>query len=161
MSTTNSIPGMMYPTQKAMIGPNPRADSIASLTTASQNQNAAVKAVGGRRHRTGKSRRGGADVIAVPQYQMLYDAKGGPGSNPNNQIQNAAQTSTQMSANKVYDNYATKTGGYRINKSKRGGNTNWNWGCLSGGKRRKSRQNRSRKNNSRKNKSSKSRKSRK
>ena len=155
MSTTNSIPGMMYPTQKAMIGPNPRADSIASLTTASQNQNAAVKAVGGRRHRsrtTKKHRsrtrirhRGGADVIAVPQYQMLYDAKGGPGSNPNNQIQNAAQTSTQMSANKVYDNYATKTGGYRINKSKRGGNTNWNWGCLSGGKRRKSRKSKSRK----------------
>ena len=158
MSSNNSIPGMIYPTQKAMIGPNPRADSIASLTAASQNQNAAVKAVGGR----SRKYRGGADTIAVPQYQMLYDAKGGPGSNPNNQIQNAAQVSTQMSANKVYDNYATKMGGYRIHKSKRGGNADWNWGCLSGGKRNKTRKSkRTKKSNRYTTKNKKSRKSRK
>jgi hypothetical protein len=62
-----------------------------------------------------------------------------------------------MAANSVYDKQATKTGGSR---RRNGGNPNWLWGCMSGGKKytRKSRKNKkSRK--SRKNK--KSRKSRK
>ena len=38
-----------------------------------------------------------------------------------------------MAANSVYDNQATKMGGSR---RRRGGNPNWLWGCMSGGKKR-------------------------
>lgn len=133
MSTTNnSVPGMMYPTQKAMIGSTP-ADSarqIAVNKSASQ-ANANQLMAGGRIKR--RKYGGGNDSIVVPQYQMLYQPQGGDGTNPNNQIQGNAQTSTQMAANRVYDNQATKMGGSR---RRRGGNPNWLWGCMSGGKKR-------------------------
>ena len=65
---------------------------------------------------------------------MLYEPQGGTGTNPNNQIQGNAQTSTQMAANQVYDNQATQMGG---SKRRKGGNPNWLWGCMSGGKKKK------------------------
>jgi hypothetical protein len=49
--------------------------------------------------------RGG--VITVPTYQMLYEPQGGPGTDPNSQIQSNSQTSTQMAANAKYDHQAT------------------------------------------------------
>jgi hypothetical protein len=66
---------------------------------------------------------------------MLYDAKGGPGTNPNDQIQTNSQTSTQMAANSALDSGATKMGGTR-RRSRKGGNPDWVWGCMSGGKKR-------------------------
>ena len=53
--------------------------------------------------------------------------------------------------NAKYDAYASVKGGSRRRK---GGNPDWNWGCMSGGKKRKSRK------HSRRNKHKKSRKSR-
>ena len=151
MSTTNnSIPGMMYPTQKAMIGANPSDSARLAAGNKSAAQAQANQLMSGGKIR--KYRYGGGNIV-VPQYQMLYEPQGGNGTNPNNQIQTGAQTSTQMAANSVYDNQAAKTGG--SSKRRRGGNPDWIWGCMSGGKKRtrKSRRKNSRK--SRKNRKSK------
>ena len=131
MSTTNSVPGMMYPTQKAMIGSTPADSARLSAINKSASQAQANKLMAGGKLR---KRRHIGGAVVVPQYQMLYEPQGGPGTNPNNQIQAGAQTSTQMAANSVYDNAATKTGGSKRSRRRKGGNPNWLWGCMSGGK---------------------------
>lgn len=147
MSTANnSVPGMMYPTQKAMIGSNPSDSARLSALNKSAAQAQANQLMAGGKIR--KSRYGGGN-IAVPQYQMLYEPQGGNGSGPNNIIQSTSQTSTQMNANQAFDHNASKMGGSRSGGSKRrrGGNPDWVWGCMSGGKKRtrKSRRKSSRK----------------
>jgi len=138
MSNNNSVPGMMYPTQKGMPAGNPRDSAIQNMNNSQQTAALASKLLsGGKRIRVSRKRRYGGGQIVVPQYQMLYEAQGGPGSNPNNQIQGNSQTSTQMAANSALDNGATKMGGYsRRRRSRKGGNPDWVWGCLSGGKKR-------------------------
>jgi hypothetical protein len=133
MSTNNSVPGMIYPTQKAMIGANPADSARQTAVNKAEIQTQANKLMAGgkiikRRYRGG--------AVVVPQYQMLYEPQGGTGTNPNEQIQGNAQTSTQMAANAVYDSQATKMGGSRSRRRRRGGNPNWLWGCMSGGKKR-------------------------
>jgi hypothetical protein len=148
MSNNNSVPGMMYPTQKGMPAGNPRDSAIQNMNSNQQNAALASKLLsGGKGIRVTRKRYGG--TIAVPQYQMLYESQGGPGTNPNNQIQGSAQTSTQMAANSALDSGATKMGGYRRKvsrrrRSRKGGNPDWVWGCLSGGKKRTRRSRRSR-----------------
>jgi len=125
MSTNNSVPGLEYPTQKAMLAGTPRASAMASMTGAAQSQaNANRTLAGGRR-----KYRGGA---LAPQMQLLYTPQGGPGTNPNEQMAGNAKTSTQMAANRVNDNQATQMGGSK--RKRKGGNPDWVWGCLSGGK---------------------------
>lgn len=143
MSTNNaSPPGMIYPTQKSMIAGTPGDSAIAAQANRNALQASANKAMAG-----GKFRRGGASTIAVPQYTMPYESQGGVNSNPNNQIQQNAMISTQGAENSSMDKNATKFGGSRKRKFKRGGNSDWNWGCYSGGKKSRSRKmkNRSRK----------------
>jgi hypothetical protein len=118
--------GITLPTQKAMLAGNPRDSAIASMTNASQSQASANKLAGGRRRKY----RGGA--IAAPQMQMLYTPQGGPGTNPNDQMKTNASTQAQTNANRVYDKDAMMTGGSR--RKRRGGNPDWLWGCMSGGK---------------------------
>jgi len=114
-----SIPGMMYPTTKGMIGSNPSDSARLLAINKAQTQTNANKLMSG-----GKRRRKHRGGIVVPQYQMLYEPQGGIGTNPNNQIQINSQTSTQMAANSVYDNQATKMGGTkRRNKRKKCGKT--------------------------------------
>ena len=129
-STTNTtVPGMLYPTQKGMLSGNPRDSAMQQMTNTNIKQASLANAVGGKR-RTKK----GGDGIAIPQYQMQYTPQGGPGTAPNSQIQQNLQTSTQGAANSVYDSNATKMGGgTRTRNCKRGGNSNWDWGCYSGG----------------------------
>ena len=133
MSTTNSVPGMMFPTQKAMIGSTPADSARLAAVNKSASQAQANKLMAGGKLR---KRRHIGGAVVVPQYQMLYEPQGGPGTNPNNQIQAGSQTSTQMAANSVYDNAATKTGGSKRSRRRKGGNPNWLWGCMSGGKKR-------------------------
>jgi hypothetical protein len=64
--------------------------------------------------------------------QMLYTPQGGPGTNPNDQMKSNAITQSQTNANSVYDKDALMKGGSR--RKRRGGNPNWLWGCMSGGK---------------------------
>lgn len=128
--TNNSVPGMIYPTQKAMLAGTPQQSAMASMNSKAQLQAQANKAMAG-----GKIKRfgGASGTIVVPQYQMQYQPQGGPGTNPNNQIQGNAQTATQGAANQKYDNYATVKGGSKRRKG--GSNPNWHWGCMSGGRR--------------------------
>jgi hypothetical protein len=143
-----SANGITLPTQKAMLAGNPRDSAIASMNNASQSQASANKLAGGRRRKY----RGGA--IAAPQMQMLYTPQGGPGTNPNDQMKSNAITQSQTNANSVYDKDALMKGGSR--RKRRGGNPDWLWGCMSGGKKcSKRRRNKTHK------KSRKSRKSRK
>jgi hypothetical protein len=132
MGTDNtSIPGMVYPTQKSMIAGTPGDSAIAAQANRNALQASANKAMAG-----GKFRRVGGSTIAVPQYIMPYESQGGVGTNPNNQIQQNAMISTQGAENSSMDKNATKIGGSRKRKIKRGGNSDWNWGCYSGGRTR-------------------------
>ena len=135
MSNNDTVPGMMVPTQKGMPAGNPRDSAMQSMNNNAQIQAQANAALAGGRNRKRKSY-GGANDIAVPQYQMLYESQGGPGTNPNNQIQGNSQTSTQLAANAALDSGATKMGGSRRRRSRKGGNPDWLWGCMSGGKKR-------------------------
>jgi len=121
-----STAGLEYPTQKAMLAGTPRASAMASMNSASQSQANANKALAGGRRKY----KGGA--IIAPQMQLLYTPQGGPGTNPNEQMAGNAKTTTQMAANSVHDNQATQMGGSR--RKRKGGNPDWLWGCLSGGK---------------------------
>lgn len=158
MSNNDSVPGMMLPTQRGMPAGNPRDSAMQTMHNNAQIQAQANNALSGGRHRKRKTY-GGGDAIPVPQYQMLYEPQGGNGTNPNNQIQVNAQTSTQGFANAALDKGATKMGGSRHRgsrrRSRKGGNPDWLWGCMSGGKKR------SRKNTKRSRKNRKSRKHRK
>jgi len=133
-----SVPGMIYPTMKGMPAGNPRDSAIANMNNASAIQAQANNAVGGRN----RSRRGGAGSIVVPQFKMSYEPQGGPGTNPNDQIASNAQVGTQGAANAALDAGAFKKGGRRSRKRK-GGNPDWIWGCMSGGRKRRSRSKRS------------------
>jgi hypothetical protein len=136
MTDNNSVPGMVYPTQKGMLAGNPRDSAMQSMNSSNQNAALASKLLSGGKLRKFKKKFRGGDSIPVPQFHMQYESQGGPGTNPNNQIQLSSQTSTQMAANSAMDNGATKMGGA---KRRKGGNPNWLWGCMSGGtkKRRK------------------------
>jgi len=124
----SKIDGMIYPTMQGMPAGNPRDAAIANMNNAATIQAQANNAVGG------KKRKGGAGAIAVPQFNMLYQPQGGPGTNPNDQIATNSQVSTQAAANAALDSGAFKKGGRRT-KKRRGGNPDWVWGCMSGGKR--------------------------
>ena len=154
--------GMIYPTQKGMLSGNPRDSAIAQMNQTNSKQASLIASVGGkktkrkpktkrsqtkskRKSKHNRNRRYGGSTIAVPQYQMLYSPQGGPGTDPNAQIQSNSRVATQGTANAVYDNYATQKGGYfhkkrkykkstRWVRSSRGGSgltPNQEWGCLS------------------------------
>jgi hypothetical protein len=137
---SNTPDGLMLPTAKSYVpgSGNPRDSALMSQQQMNESQNNLNKTVGGRKRRY-KGKGGATNEVAVPQFQMQYTPQGGPGTNPNDQITNMSSTSMQSTAWKADDNLAAKMGGTR--KRKRGGNPNWNWGCYSGGKRRKSRRN--------------------
>jgi len=135
MANNNSDKGVIYPTQKGMLAGTPRESAMVSMKQNSQLQAQASSALSGGRHRKRKAY-GGGDTLTVPQYQMLYEPQGGNGTNPNNQIQASSQTSTQMAANAALDKVGgSKRRGSR-RRSRKGGNPDWLWGCMSGGKKR-------------------------
>ncbi len=100
-----STPGLMLPTQKGMLGANPKESSLMEFNNTNTKTAALSNAVGGKR----RKRRGGA--IAVPQFQMQYNSTSGPGTDPNAQVAALSQTSTQGAANAQFDSDATKMGG--------------------------------------------------
>lgn len=130
MSNNNTIPGMLYPTQRGMLAGNPRDSAILQGNINTQKL-AALNAIGGKK----RFRRGGAanNNIVVPQFNMLYPPQEGINQDPNSIIRQNAVISTQGAANSVYDKYATQKGGVYMNM-----NTNkYEWGCYSGGKKSK------------------------
>jgi hypothetical protein len=147
MSNNSSVPGLEMPTQKAMLAGNPRDSAMQSMNNNAELQAQANKNLSGGRHR---KLRGGA--IPAPQMQLLYENQNGTG--PNEQMKGNAQTSTQMAANAALDAGATKMGGSRRRRSRKGGNPDWVWGCMSGGKKRRTRKTSRKNKKSRKNKRS-------
>jgi hypothetical protein len=134
MSNNNSnpaVPGMMYPVSKGMLAGNPRASAMMQMDINNSKLASLNSAVGGRRPRRKSVRRGGA--VVVPQFPNTYPQQSSDSTGTNAQIAGLSRTSTQASANKVYDGYATQKGGKC--KSKKGGNPDWLWGCYSGGRR--------------------------
>ena len=130
-----STKGLLLPTQQGMAGNTPADSAHLASINKSQSQANAIKLLSG-----GKSTKMRGGDITVPQVHMLYTPTSGPGTGPNDQIQANAQTSTQMAANSEFDKQATMGGRRRrtrSRKSKKGGNKNWSWGCMSGGKKRK------------------------
>jgi hypothetical protein len=137
-NTTQTVPGMIYPTQKGYQpgAGNPRDSAIQQMAAVNAKQANLSSSVGGSRRK-----KGGGNVV-VPQVQTLYTPTGGPGTDPNSQISENLKTSTQGTANAVFDKNALKTtgGSRKRGKGKNGGNSNWFWGCYSGGgKKRRSR----------------------
>lgn len=146
--SSQSPPGMILPTVNGMVGSDPRNSAFVSAE-ASSNKLTEMnnKLAGGKKYKKGGN-------IVVPQFQMTYTPQNGPGQDPNSQIAATSQIGTQSAANAVYDDYATKMGGYRrirkSRKTKKGGDPKWNWGCLSGGKYRSRRIRKNKKRNTRK-----------
>jgi hypothetical protein len=137
MTNNSSVPGgLLLPTSRGMLAGNPRDSAIASMQNTNILQAKANRMAGGKY----KKIYGGS--IKVPQFDMLYSPVGGKGTDPNSIIVESSKTSTQGYSDRVYDNLATKFGGYKIKRkvninsksSKLGGNPEWVWGCISGGK---------------------------
>jgi hypothetical protein len=145
MSNNKPIDGMIYPTLKASVAGTPRDSAIHSMNSNAQLQAQANNALSGGRHRKRKAY-GGGDTLTAPQVTLLYPEVSGPGTGINSQIQANAQTSTQGFANAALDKGATTMGGTRRRRrSRKGGNPDWLWGCMSGGKKRTSKVGRKRK----------------
>ena len=149
MGENKSIP-VTYPTVKAYSpgAGTPRASAMQEMNAGSQHQANANRALAGGKRRKKKSYRGGK--INAPQFtNMPYTPQGGHGTNPNDQMATNARTSTQMAANSKLDNLQA------------GGNPDWHWPCLNGGKKRTKKNKRKLQNNSmyRRRKSRKHRKS--
>ena len=136
-ATTNTAPGLTQPTMIGMQAGNPKDSAIANQNLMNQKQASLSAAVGGRRKKKGGD-------IAVPQFQMQYTPQGGQGQDPNALIQQNSQTSTQSVENASMDSNALIKGG---KKKRKGGNSDWSWGCYSGGKSRSKRSKRSKRSN--------------
>lgn len=124
-----SIPGLIQPTVNSYPHGANSPHTAAKAMAANNNQklnNINQMAAGSKRRK-----RGGGDVN-VPVLKPMYTSQNGQ-ADPVSQQQALAQSGTQGSANRVYDNQATRGGSRR---KKRGGNPNWSWGCYSGGRRR-------------------------
>jgi len=134
MSNNQNPPGLMLPTQKPYTpgAGNPRDSALLAGQNMNIKQANLNASVGGKK----RKHKGGGDVV-VPQFQMQYTAAGGPGSNPNDQIKNLSSTGMQTTSWSANDNNATKMGGTRRKTHKKGGKSNLNWGCYSGGKKRR------------------------
>jgi pectate lyase len=156
---TPNIPGMVYPTQQAMLAGTPQDSAIASSNAANMKLTK-LQSVGGRRNRKNMKRGGSTgDKVAVPQFNMLYNTAGGPGQTPNDIIKQNATIGTQSAENSKFDKLAMiKGGSVYINND----TNKYQWGCYSGGKKyRKSRKNLKSRRSRKSRKSRRSRKSRK
>ena len=114
MSNNNNIPGLMLPTVQSYTpgAGNPRDSAMMATQAMNSKQNTLSNAVGGKRTRKYKGK-GGADNIAIPQYQMLYPVQNGPGTTPNDQIVGLSSTGMQSASWSVNDNKAAIKGGSR------------------------------------------------
>lgn len=141
MTNSEKPNGLMFPTQSSYPpgAGNPNQAALISTQDNAVTLDKINKLAGGKKYKMKKTKtlkktkkyRGGA--VTVPQMQMLYTPKGGPGTNPNAQITGLSEISTQDAVWREADNHA-KMGG--STKRKTGGNPNWDWPCMSGGKKK-------------------------
>ena len=136
MTNSEKPDGLMYPTQRSY-PPGAGNPNQAALQSTQQNAgklDAINKLAGGKKYKTKKTKKYRGGAVNIPQMQINYTPQGGPDSGPNAQITGLSKTSTQDAAWRESDNLAAKQGGSR--KSKRGGNPNWYWPCMSGGEKK-------------------------
>ena len=134
-------PQPLYPTKAGMVGTSPANSAMVHGQQNNASQANANRLMAGgkfrksrRNRKSSKQRyvkRGGTST--VPQFQK----PAGPqvqatGGDTNSQIVAGQQNYMQQGANARWDSQASINGG---TKRKRGGNSNLNWGCMSGGKR--------------------------
>ena len=145
-----TIPGLILPTAKSYPpgAGTPRDAALMTQQTSNESQNNLNKFVGGKKHKKHKNcSKGGSNIptqttLPAPQFQMLYQPQGGPGTNPNNQITELSATSTQAATWKQHDNLAEiKKGG-----SKKRRCVNLNLLCRRENSRRQLKRRKSRKN---------------
>lgn len=127
-----NIPGLIQPT---VISYPPGANSPATAAKMMNDANNQKlqninQMVAGKRRK-----RGGSNVI-VPVLKPIYTSQNGEGTDLVSQQAFTQSINMQSTANSINDNEATKMGGSRRRRYKRGGNSEWLWGCYSGGKRR-------------------------
>ena len=136
LTSSNLTPGLTYPKLSALPSSTARDSAITTNNGATRQLSALLK-VGGKRSDHKRSyrkkgtikRRGG--TVVVPQLPVSYNSGMASGQDPNSQIAQLSQIGSQGAANRVYDKFAQQ-----------GGNT-LNWGCYSGGKRKRSNRKRS------------------
>jgi hypothetical protein len=163
---TNTVPGVLEPTMSPYPeGANSaRTAGIVESNMATSKQIALLNtAHGGKRGR--KVRRGGANEITVPTFQVMFKDVGTGSQTVNGNITSSTQIGATSAANSVYDvcagqpasctaaQMAKQSGGKR--RTLKGG---VKWGCYSGGKSKKTNK-KSKKSNKKSKKSKKSRKS--
>ena len=135
---------------------NPRDAAMIAGQNMNEKQNSLNSSVGGSRHRHRPRLkhyrvRGGANSVAVPQMQLGYASTNAAGTDPNSQMTKNLSTGMQGRAWASNDAQAASVpappavGGSR-KKLNGGYNSNWSWGCYSGGKKKRSRRNKSKKN---------------
>jgi hypothetical protein len=131
---TTKIPGMIYPTQQAMLAGSPQDSAIANSNLANMKLTK-LQSVGGRRYRKNIKRGGNnGGRIVVPQFNDLYKPIGGPGQTTNDIIKQNAGIGTQSAENSQFDKLALQKGGdVYINPD----TNKYQWGCYSGGKKYK------------------------
>ncbi len=134
----SSPPGIIPITQTSFANGTGNARDSAAQSQADMNSRQQMINQAGKGRKRRHTKKGGTNnQVAVPQFQMQYTPTGGPGTNPNDQITSASSTGMQSAAWSANDSLATQNGGRR--RYRKGGNSDWNWGCYSGGKSRKKR----------------------
>lgn len=135
MSNQNSPPGLIAPTVTSYPpGANSPATAAKSIIDANNQklQNINQMSAGSRKRR----KVGGTSQVSIPVIKSIYTSQNGPGTDTTAQQAQGQTINMQSTANSLYDNQATKMGGSRRRKYKKGGNPDWVWGCYSGGRRR-------------------------
>ena len=139
------VKGMNYPTVQAMPAATANLSAMAITNNSSMKLANLNKAVGGRKNKRNKKNKKGGTIppgkMVAPQFDLSYKPIGAGGQDPNSIIKDNAGISTQGYENAINDKYANIM---------RGGNSKWNWGCSSGGKRTNKRKTNKRKTNKRK-----------
>lgn len=116
-NTTN--PNILYPTKNASIAGTPSESAYKQMQINNARQNNLNSSFKG-----GKLKQNKGGGYEAPQFVMPYNTGG---TNPNDLIAGNTQISVQSAENAKYDSLALQSGG----------NPNWNWGCYSGGKKKK------------------------
>ena len=158
MSNTSNNYNILQPTVQGTTG-SPQQAAFDSQKAAAAKLQSLQNAVGGKRYKKKRTKRGGdGGKIVVPQLQPMYPNVGGPGQTVGDTITSITSTQATSSANAQFDKLALQTGGNVYMNT----NTNkYQWGCYSGGKKYKTKGKKNRKSRSGSRKTKKTRKSRK
>jgi hypothetical protein len=136
-NTTN--PNILYPTKTASIAGTPSETAYKQMQINNERQNNLNASFKGGKQEKNKGKGGGYEA---PQFVMPYNTSG---TNPNTLIAGNAQISVQSAENAKYDSLALQ----------HGGNPNWDWGCYSGGNKKKTNKRKTNKRNTNKRKTNK------